>query len=205
MRFTSPFGRCLIVILVCALLFEGCGTVFYGASQRMPVTSNPPGAMVFVDGRRAGIAPCAVHVDRKHSRTIRIEKDGYDHAVINLSRSRRPGASFSIVVFDILGGAALGLLVGVLAGRALARSQYPYDPDESAWVAWGPLIGVVVTVPIVLAVDFGSRPQVVLSPTTIDVILTRTKGQPRTSVIEVDAEQLAGLRWIRVGFSDEPR
>ncbi len=205
MRSPSPLGRCLIAILLCALVLEGCGTVFYGASQRMPVTSSPPGAMVFVDGRRAGIAPCVVHVDRKHGRTIRIEKDGYDHAVIKLSRNRRPGGIFSVVVLDILGGAALGLLVGVPAGRALGRSQYPYDPDSSAWVAWGPLIGVAVAVPVVLAVDFGSRPQLVLSPTTVDVILTKAEGQVRTSVIEVDAEQLAGMRSIRVRFSDGRR
>lgn len=52
----------------------GCATMANGTTQRIPVTSEPAGAQVFVDGRAAGTTPVQVTVSRRSGHEIRVEK-----------------------------------------------------------------------------------------------------------------------------------
>ena len=47
------------------LLAAGCATMRNGTSQRVAVTSSPPGAEVYVNGQPAGITPTEVTVSRR--------------------------------------------------------------------------------------------------------------------------------------------
>lgn len=40
----------LVLLVSSVFLFQGCATIIRGASQKMPVTSNPLGAKIIVDG-----------------------------------------------------------------------------------------------------------------------------------------------------------
>jgi len=53
---------------------SGCQSV----QRRMTIRSNPPGAMVMVDGREIGYAPASVDFTYYGTREITLVKDGYE-------------------------------------------------------------------------------------------------------------------------------
>jgi hypothetical protein len=55
----------------------GCGTLYYGTSEKIPVRSDPSGAAVLVDGEPVGDTPVTVKLSRKHIHKIQIQKTGY--------------------------------------------------------------------------------------------------------------------------------
>ena len=56
-----------IAFAAAILSTAGCATLFNGFSQRIEVTSEPPGAEVFVGGELAGTTPTEVVVSRRAS------------------------------------------------------------------------------------------------------------------------------------------
>ena len=63
----------LAMLAAAAVAAANCATVFNHTSQRVEVTSTPPGAAVFVNGRPAGTTPTAVVVSRREaSHRIRV-------------------------------------------------------------------------------------------------------------------------------------
>lgn len=73
---------------VAALTLGGCATIVAGGPDRIPVTTNPPGAYVYVDGKVVGQTPLVVTLDRSTSLgDIRIYYPGFQAVVINRYRS----------------------------------------------------------------------------------------------------------------------
>ena len=58
--------------LVVALLLTGC------VSRRLTVRSDPPGALVEIDGDAVGFTPVSVDFDYYATREIRLSKAGYE-------------------------------------------------------------------------------------------------------------------------------
>ncbi|HET7500665.1 MAG TPA: PEGA domain-containing protein [Kofleriaceae bacterium] len=57
---------------------SGCATIFAGGPDRVPVSSNPPGATVFVDNVPVGQTPMMITLDRQRSQgVIRLELAGF--------------------------------------------------------------------------------------------------------------------------------
>jgi hypothetical protein len=71
----------LLVLLSC-----GCASVVNGRKQAVDVTSNPVGALIYVDGRKVGRTPSTLQLARKNEYSFRIEHDGYRPSVVNLSK-----------------------------------------------------------------------------------------------------------------------
>lgn len=72
-----------IATFLCLLSATGCATIMAGGPDRVPVSSNPPGAAVFVDNVQVGVTPTVVTLDRGRSQgNIRIEAPGYAPVVI---------------------------------------------------------------------------------------------------------------------------
>ncbi|MEW5900761.1 MAG: PEGA domain-containing protein [Acidobacteriota bacterium] len=65
------------------LSFEHCATIISGTRQQIPVTSNPSGAKISVDGVEAGEAPLLLTLKKKGTHTIRIEKDGKPATILS--------------------------------------------------------------------------------------------------------------------------
>ena len=66
-----------------AVAASGCATLMAGGPDHIPVSSNPPGATVFVDGVPVGQTPMIVTLDREHGHgTIQIQAPGYAPAII---------------------------------------------------------------------------------------------------------------------------
>ena len=98
----------LRVLLAAAIgAAAGCATMLSGTSQRVTVTSRPPGAEVYVNGQPAGVTPAEVVVSRRETA----------HRIRVGSETRRIRRRFSSVVWlDIpLGYLTAGLAVAYLS------------------------------------------------------------------------------------------
>lgn len=106
---------CVAVLVSVA---TGCATVVKGSHQGVPVSSDPPGADVLVDGNLVGQTPLKVEMKRKHDHLVTIQKTGY-----------RPK---SVAVVKDVGGAVWGnIIAGGLIGWGVDAStgaQYNLTP-----------------------------------------------------------------------------
>jgi hypothetical protein len=72
----KPIALAFVACLAAALS-SGCATIVAPKFERMSVTSNPPGASIFVNGNPAGVTPATVDVDKSKPPNIRVEAPGY--------------------------------------------------------------------------------------------------------------------------------
>jgi hypothetical protein len=71
--------------LVAMALLSGCATIMSGGPDHIPISTNPPGASVFVDGTFVGQTPMIVTMDPKiNVGMIHIEAQGF--LPINIQR-----------------------------------------------------------------------------------------------------------------------
>ncbi|MFZ9839772.1 MAG: PEGA domain-containing protein [Opitutaceae bacterium] len=112
--------RLLLVVLGIAAvsLCTGCATIVKGTTQEVPVSSEPAGARVSVDGSAAGTTPTTVTLSRKANHMVTIEKDGYQLESVAITKS--------------MGGAVAGnIIAGGLVGwgvDAVSGAQYNLNP-----------------------------------------------------------------------------
>lgn len=67
--------RSLAVLFFIALFSFGCETVVL--RQDIPVTTNPGGAKVYVNGQPRGQTPCEVSLERNRNHVVTLLKEGY--------------------------------------------------------------------------------------------------------------------------------
>jgi len=169
-------------------------TIFRGASQKIPVTSNPIGAKIIVDGEEMGNAPLNLKLKRKKTHIIRIEKQGYNSLEIGITKKT------SALVWSILTNALWGYLisgVGPILG-IVVRSDGPASPlyfFVPAIVGW---IGAVL-------LDTQSGATRTLSPKNLNVTLTKMGEKPQPNIILIDAEQFQNIKWIRIKCVDDDK
>ena len=88
--FCSRLSPHFILIAVGCLLFQiGCATIFQGRMQTIEVTSDPPGAKVFIDDKQISTTPVDIKVRRKDFHVIRLEKEGYAPYEIRMKRKMK--------------------------------------------------------------------------------------------------------------------
>lgn len=96
----------------------GCASIVKGTTQPIPVTSDPTGADVKLDGNKLGQTPLKVEAKRKADHLITIEKAGYQTESVAVTRN--------------IGGAVFGnILAGGLIGwgvDAISGAQYNLTP-----------------------------------------------------------------------------
>ena len=84
------WGRpCRFFLLSCltwALLGAGCVPEVY--KQSVPVSTNPMGAKVYVDGKLAGETPTAVELERTKSHVLTLVKENYRQADVVIHRKK---------------------------------------------------------------------------------------------------------------------
>lgn len=112
--------RVLVAILGLAVCSfgTGCATIVKGTTQEIPVSSDPTGARINVDGAPAGTTPATVTLSRKTNHMVTIEKEGF-----------RPE---SVAITKSMGGAVAGnIIAGGLVGwgvDAVSGAQYNLNP-----------------------------------------------------------------------------
>lgn len=67
-------------------MLVGCGV----PKQKIPVSTDPIGAAIYVDGKKTCTSPCSVSVDKQSDHLLTIVKDGYEQEEIILQRQFKP-------------------------------------------------------------------------------------------------------------------
>jgi len=180
-------------------LFQNCATFIQGTSQEIPVTSNPSGAKIIVDGKEMGYAPLLLKLKKKKkSYVIRIEKQDYN--LLEIKIIRKPSALLSafgnIFPWGIIGGYVGYGIANVLFEDAkfTMGNLFAYLGTIGAGVilGWGGAVGV----------DRISGAAYKLSPKELNVTLTKIEGKPQPKIITIDAEQFHNIKWIRIKCAD---
>ena len=111
----------LASVLAIAVTASGCATIFAGGPDHVPVSTNPPGATVFVDNVPVGTTPMMVTLNRDHSGgVIRIEMAGF--APVTVVRAKDIQGWFWVNVCLL---SLLGVIVDVATGDFKAFDDTP--------------------------------------------------------------------------------
>ena len=84
---------------------SGCATIMAGGPDEIPITTNPPGAYVYLDGQIVGQTPMVVSLDRGHSLgDIRIYYPGFQPVVMKKYKHLNGWvfANFFIAIFPVI-------------------------------------------------------------------------------------------------------
>lgn len=167
------------MILLAALAGTGCGGM-RTHMQRVPVTSDPIGAAVTVDGRPGGKTPVMIWLDRRaREHVIRIEAPGYDPAEIRTGRQ----TDGRVFLQDALLAAAVALPVAAYQALAEHNDQY-----ELYWAGLGVSFALL---------DTAMRTTKDVRPREIVVTLIKSRGEPVVRTVLVAAEDVRGPLRIR--------
>ncbi len=67
----------LVSLVFIFFLTTGCATIIKGTNQEIPISSDPSGADILVDGQLVGTTPADVEIKRKRDHLVEIKKTGY--------------------------------------------------------------------------------------------------------------------------------
>ena len=101
-------------LLGSALFLTGCASIINGSTQKVKITSQPPGASVRVDQSARGYTPTVVELSRESSHYVEVTRKGYEPYEVELK------PSFNGM---ILGNAIFGGLVGVIIDSTSGASK----------------------------------------------------------------------------------
>lgn len=93
----------LLSLVVAVTFLSGCATIITGTTQKVPVTSNPSGAVAKADGGMAAVTPTVFILKRKTDHTIEISKEGYRTATVILRHTLSGAAAGNVLVGGIIG------------------------------------------------------------------------------------------------------
>ena len=97
--------------LATLFVVAACATIMHGTSQEVPISSQPTGATVTVDGKLVGTTPVGVRLPRKSSHRIVVTLEGYQPFEI-LTTRKTSGWVWGNLVF----GGLIGLVVDASTG-----------------------------------------------------------------------------------------
>ena len=110
-----------VTVLTLTLFFSSCATIFTGTRDSINFNTEPPGAMVFINGIEECRTPCTVRVKRDiNAPDVEFRLDGYQTRLITLSQE------FNIVSVLNLGN-LLGWAVDVLTGAIMKYDRRSYN------------------------------------------------------------------------------
>jgi hypothetical protein len=175
-------------------LFQSCATIMRGTSQNIPITSNPIGAKVIVDGEEMGSTPLNLRLKRKASHVIQIEKQGYNSFMIRTTSNTSILSTLgNLIPWGYPLGAGLGGFIG------LASTEDDEDcQDAFSRMGAGLFIGLFLGWGFAVLVDSRSGANQTLFPKDLNVTLTKIKGQPQPELMLIDAETFQNVKWIRI-------
>jgi hypothetical protein len=112
---------------------SGCATIMAGGPDRVPVSTNPPGATVFVDNVPVGTTPMMVTLDRERSLgVIRIELPGF--MPVTMVRTKSWNGWFWV---NILCTGLIGLVIDLATGDYKTFDDLPIQVGLTP--AYGPV------------------------------------------------------------------
>lgn len=109
----------VLLFATLAQLTMGCATIVKGTTQAIPVSSEPTGARVSVDGSAHGTTPTTVTLSRKANHMVTIEKKGFQSESVAVTKSMS-----AAVAGNIIAGGLVGWGVDAVSG-----AQYNLNPS----------------------------------------------------------------------------
>jgi hypothetical protein len=104
MAATAPGSGKRFLTTAWLLLLGGCATITGGwKDQKVKVTSDPPGAAVYVDGQPAGVTPAVVRVSRKSEHNVDVCAAGREPVRVQLHRHVNPWVFGNLLVGGLIG------------------------------------------------------------------------------------------------------
>ena len=196
--------KALTILVLSVFFFQNCMTIFQGNSQKIPVTSNPIGAKIFVDGEAWGNTPLNLKLKRKRDHVLRIEKQGYNPLEIRITR--KTSAAFSVLGnmiwgfmgASLAGGKSFGALI-LFGGWFLPKDEWE---EELRKTGNNMLLGFLIAWGGAILLDYVSGANYGLSPNELNVTLTKIEGKLQPNLILVDAETFQNVKWIRIKCDD---
>lgn len=100
------------MLCVAAWMCAGCGTIFYGNHQTVPIRTTPAEARVKIPDMVEAASPTRVTLERGESYLIEIYKEGYQPRWIVLDKHLAKGPLFA----DIFLTGGVGIVIDYLTG-----------------------------------------------------------------------------------------
>jgi hypothetical protein len=79
-----------LALVVALFMLSSCAAVFAEDTRSVVVTSNPPGAEIYVNGVAYGVTPKRIPVDNHSQLAVSIRKDGFHGAGCFVNTKIRP-------------------------------------------------------------------------------------------------------------------
>lgn len=79
------FGVLFFAITI-SIFFNACSTVLNTTTQELEIKTTPPNAKITIDGKRFGLTPQNVNIDRGSNHVVKIELDGYETYETQITR-----------------------------------------------------------------------------------------------------------------------
>lgn len=133
-NFIGIAAKFLVVLAVTGLLAAGlwgCATIVSGTTQEMTFQSEPPGAVVKVDGRPLGKTPMTIQLDRMSSQSLTFELEGYKTITMPLTTTLEPWFWGNILIGGLIGSTTDGV----------SGAVYEYSPSQY-YVSMHPINGI---------------------------------------------------------------
>jgi len=93
-----------LVFLALLLSSYGCATIINGTTQKIPVSSEPSGANCVVVGDTTKYTtPCQVELARKSDHVLKLEKEGYEPATVEIKHVLSGAVAGNILLGGLIG------------------------------------------------------------------------------------------------------
>ena len=83
------------IVVLCGVASIGCATMFTGSAQQVTVSSQPPGARVFVNGGYSGVTPVSLLLRTERDYTVTLQREGFQDTTAGLVREFNPVAALN--------------------------------------------------------------------------------------------------------------
>jgi hypothetical protein len=93
----------LLFFLFVTVFAPGCASIVHGTTQEIPITSNPPGAKVDINGSEQRTTPCTVALKRKKDHLLTFTMDGYDSQTVSIKHTMSGAVAGNIIAGGLIG------------------------------------------------------------------------------------------------------
>lgn len=76
----------LVIVIIVSLFFNACSTVLNTTTQELEIKSTPQNAKITIDGKKFGLTPQIVNIDRGSNHVVKLELDGYETYETQITR-----------------------------------------------------------------------------------------------------------------------
>lgn len=117
--------KVICLLLLCSLFVltsSGCCSIFSGSTQKITISSTPPGAKVTADNGTSIITPGSIVLERKSKHTLVAELTGHESQQVQLEQRLN-----NWVWANILIGGLIGLAIDMVSGAI--NELHPQEVD----------------------------------------------------------------------------